>query len=155
MPLALAESPGGLQIPGTATPFGLLDLSPAGLVLLADGIGLSTGTPLDPIARIGPTGSAHFALPIWPPANPVAHPLQSVVTDPSSPGGFTFTAATSLVLYPVPVTAVFVSALTGAPGNPGTQAEPLFSIGAAIAAAAALPSPHPPVIVAAGDRRES
>jgi hypothetical protein len=136
---------------GIETPYGLLDLDlSAGATVIADGIGLSTGTELDLIANTGPSGSATFVVPVQPGASLYPGACQVPVTDPTSAFGLRLTAATDLLICCVPTGAIYVSSATGAFGNAGCRRAPRPTISAGIAASLASGQPHPPIYVASG-----
>src|SRR6187200_918928 len=54
VPFAIARDLAGPHLPGIPTAAGLLDLDPARLAVIADGIGSTSGSSLDAIAHVGP-----------------------------------------------------------------------------------------------------
>jgi hypothetical protein len=155
LPFAVARCLNGPLANGIATSSGLLDLDPNQLLIVADGITGSTGSGLDAVAHVGPQGVWTFIVPVSPTTTQDLGAFQVLVVDPLSPYGLTLTAATHLHVFPIPASAVYVSATTGGTGNPGTQAAPLASISAGIAAAVAAGAPFPPVFVTVGVYNES
>ena len=99
-------------------------------------------------------GTWTFLAPIFPTTQFDLGAYQVLIADPLSPYGLTLTGATHLHVLPVPATAIYVSASSGAAGNPGTQAAPLQTISAGIAASQAR-FPRPPVFVMAGTYTET
>jgi hypothetical protein len=133
-PYLLAHAPAGLAAGAIPTPFGIVDLDLSlGLDFVLNGFG---GTaPLDFFATTGPTGTSSWSFNLSPSMVGSLGGFQTLVGDPTSPGGYKLSAATSINVVPVQV--FYVSSTTGAPGNPGTMAAPVQTISQALALAAA------------------
>src|SRR5262249_34919154 len=99
--------------------------------------GLSPAAPLDFFANTGPTGTSSWTLNLPPSLAGSLGGFQTLVGDPTSPAGFTLSAATSINVVLPPTHVFYVSGATGLAGNPGTAALPVNTITAGLALAAA------------------
>lgn len=151
---ALVLASGGATAGFGTTPFGVIDVNlNGGFTILMDGLFMSTGTAFDAFAHLNASGVSTLPLPLSL-LSPSQQTLQALIADPSDPSGYRLTAATDLTIT-ASAGIIYVSATTGAPGNPGTQAAPLDTISGGIAASAGAGPLHPPVFVASGTYNES
>jgi hypothetical protein len=134
-PFTLVQAPAGLTPGFWNTPYGLVDMNlSGGFVFVVDGI--AGNSFLDNFANTGSTGTSSWNLNLSGMSAGYLGGLQVLIGDPSAPSGYRLTAATQITVHQF--STVYVSASTGAPGNPGTQAAPLSTIAAGIALAATL-----------------
>src|SRR4029079_3702662 len=94
-PFLLAHAPAGLAAGAIPTPFGIVDLDLSlGVDFVLNGFG---GTaPLDFFANTGPTGTSSWTLNVTPSMVGFMGGFQTLVGDPTSPGGYKLSSATSI-----------------------------------------------------------
>ena len=152
----IGRAPAGTALVGLETDFGLMDLDTLdGFEVMVDGIGKSTGGQLDYHARTDANGRWSHAVQVRFDKPRDLGGFQALVGDPTSPTGYTLTAATHLTVTTTWRPAIYVAAQRGRPGADGSRERPYMTITEAMQTAAAMGRPFPVVYVAAGDYRES